>query len=155
MGLSFQHSQYQIMYMYMYKHVIQHRSIKYIWYRCLGLCNINKQYIFQIYTNKIIIKKTCEMLRLKIYQKQIHWKRNCSKWNHETGVACWEGPWQCMLGDCHGFFYRMIWFLQLPAKDLSGNTMAFSSITSEGTWTLLPMRSKTTGAWRNSWQTHI
>lgn len=91
-----------------------------------------------------------------IYIKNtIHRKWNCSKWNHETGVACWEGPWQCMLGDFNGYFYRMIWFLQLPDKDLSGNTMAFSSITSEGTWTLLPMRSKTTGAWRNSWQIHM
>lgn len=43
----------------------------------------------------------------------------------DLGSACWE--------IVMGYIYRMIWFLQLPAKDLSGNTMAFSSITSEGT----------------------
>lgn len=60
-----------------------------------------------------------------------------------TDVACWEiTSWQCMLGDCHENVYRMIWFLQLPPRDLSGNTMAFSKITSEGTCTLLPVNKK-------------
>lgn len=134
--------------MYMYKHVIKHiRIIKYICY--LGLCNINKQFFFK-YIYQWIIRKTYGILRLKIYQKHNSLKMKLFKMKSWDCVACWEGPWQCMLGDCHGYFYRMIWFLQLPAKDLSGNTMAFSSITSEGTWTLLPMKSKTTGAWTKS-----
>lgn len=129
--------------MYMYKHVIKHtRSIKYICY--LWLCNINKQFspkYISMNNNKNIWNfKVQNISKTQFIENEIV----------QIGVACWEGPWQCMLGDCHGYFYRMIWFLQLPAKDLSGNTMAFSSITSEGTWTLLPMKSKTTGAWTKS-----